>query len=410
MIATNNLRPILFVHYGDDWIRGSERCLLDLLSHLNRQKFIPIVWCNSTVMAEAVNKLKIEVICQPFPLLFGWHAPIFDFISFFKLVKHGIKLVERYNIKLIHSNSGAPCQWLNIVARHTKLPLVAHLHCRYPLRDRITFGLHHVSQLFTVSNCVAQQFINDCSDRQKISVVLNGIDKARFSQDKTLYLRQQLGLASTDYLLFSAGSLIHRKGMDLLISAVEIARKNGIPAKLVIAGDGPCKAQLIEQINQAGLCHQVFLLGERNDIAQLLQGGIDVFLSGAREEVFGLVLAEAGLNKLPVIAPAVGGIPEVIQDKRTGLLVPPQDPLQIAQAIEWLYRDPEFSHQLGIAAKKRVEQRFLIEQNVAVIEQHYLSLLQDQHNALTWSSHWDPKALIKSCGVFLFNIIIGQRG
>jgi len=122
MVATNNKTPILFVHYGDDWIRGSERCLLDLLTHLNRQKFVPIVWCNSKVMANEIKKLNIEVTCQRFPLLFGWHAPRFDLVSFFKLIKQGLKLVECHSIKLIHSNSGAPCQWLNIVARQKNYP------------------------------------------------------------------------------------------------------------------------------------------------------------------------------------------------------------------------------------------------------------------------------------------------
>jgi len=399
---------ILFVHYGSNWIRGSERCLLDLLAQLNRQQFTPVVWCNSPLMAEQVQKLQIAVICQPFPLLFGWRAPRFDFFGFFNLITQGITLVRRHRIKLIHSNSGAPCQWLNIVARKMKLPLVAHLHCRYPLRDRLSFGLHHVSQLVAVSQPVAKQYLNDSMVTAQVTVVSNGINQQRLSVPCTLDIRHLLGLAANDFVLMSAGSLIERKGMDLVIMALALARQQAVPAKLVIVGEGPCRAQLTQQIKALNLTGDVFLLGERSDMAQLLQSGIDLFVSGATEEVFGLVLAEAGLHQIPVIAPKVGGIPEVISHNRSGLLVAPQAPCQIAQAIEFLYWQPQFCAQLGREAKKRVERLFPIEKNANTIESIYQEMLSSSRHNLNWHSHWSTKAQLISVVKFLIKKITNQ--
>jgi len=409
MGSNNRKTAILFVHYGSDWIRGSERCLLDLLNHLDREKFTPIVWCNSQLMAEQVKQLQIDVTCQFFPLLFGARTPHYDFKGFFNLIRQGTQLIRRHQISLIHSNSGAPCQWLNIVARITKIPLIAHLHCRYPLRERLTFGLHHVSQLLAVSHAVADQYLADSLATARISVVPNGIDQQRFVINDPHDIRQLLGLASDDFVLMTVGSLIERKGMDLLITALASVRQQGVPAKLVIVGDGPCREQLAQQITLANLSEHVFMLGERDDIPQLLQSGINLFVSGAIEEVFGLVLAEAGLQKIPVIAPAVDGIPEVVAHNHSGLLVPPRAPLHIAQAIELLYLQPAFCTQLGAAAKKRVEQLFLIEKNVKAIESVYQTMLSNKHHALRWHSHWSATALLTSISQFLTSRVVGQR-
>jgi len=403
MPLTKSATAILFVHYGDDWIRGSERCLLDLLTHLDRAQYTPVVWCNSDKMAQQVRQLHIEVVCQPFPLLLGWSAPRLDFLGFWQLLRQACDLIEQHSIGLIHSNSGAPCQWLNIVARRFRLPLVAHLHCRYPLRDRLTFGLHHLSRILAVSQPVAQQYLGDSLASNRVFVISNGIDKQRVNANAPLSIRELLGLSASDLVLVSAGSLIERKGMDILIDALDLVRQQGVPAKLVIIGEGCCHSQLVQQIARLKLTRQVFLLGERTDLARLLAGGVDVFLSGAREEVFGLVLAEAGLLALPVIAPAVGGIPEVVVHNHSGLLVPPNAPVHTAQAISLLYRQPELRQRLGLTAKARIEQLFLIQRNVQAVESCYRQMLNHPAHQLCWFSHWSPTVAISTIIKFVRN-------
>jgi len=405
MTHTNQPIPILYVHYGQDWIRGSERCLLDLLSHLDRDQFTPIVWCNSATLATHVAALDIDVSKQDFPLLLGWLSPKFDLSGFSALINQGLSLVQYHQIKIIHSNSGAPCQWLNIVARKANIPLVAHLHCRYPLRDRISLGLHHVSHLVGVSQPVVEQYLEDGINPDRVSVIANGIDPIRLNNNERLDIRQHLGLEPEDLILMSVGSLIERKGMDTLISALALVRQAGIPAKLIIVGDGPFRQQLTQQVDALTLDQQVFFLGERGDVPALLQSGVDVFLSGAKEEVFGLVLAEAGLHGIPVIAPDVGGISSVVKHQHSGLLVAAPVPQQIAQAIEFMFYRPDLRQQFGQAAQQRVSRLFLISQHVQTMQQRYLTLLNNPAHALTWSSHYSIKAIINASFQFIAKAI-----
>ena len=139
------MKKILFTHYGENQIRGSERCLLDLIKHLDKELFAPIVWCNSELLEAEVKKLNIRVIRSDFSILFGWLSPRYDFVGFLSTIRQGLDIVRSEQIDLLHANSGAPNQWLNLIGRISKLPLVSHLHSRYPLRDRLTLGLHKTS-------------------------------------------------------------------------------------------------------------------------------------------------------------------------------------------------------------------------------------------------------------------------
>ena len=126
--------PILFTHFGDDWIRGSERCLLDLLSHLDRSRFTPVVWCNSPRLAAALAALNAPLVVQlsSFPLLFGWQAPRADWRGYRRLKREGRALIRREQIQLLHANSSAAwpvnftCRYWPSCMRATCCASVAH--------------------------------------------------------------------------------------------------------------------------------------------------------------------------------------------------------------------------------------------------------------------------------------------
>jgi len=147
---------VLFTHFGEDWIRGSERCLLDLLAHLDRRRFAPVAWCNTTTMEREIAALHVPVHRSRFSILADWGRPKWDVANWLRLVREGKALARRYGVRLLHANSGAPVQWLLPVASARRLPLLAHLHSPYPLRARCTLGLHQVSLAVGVSQgCVA---------------------------------------------------------------------------------------------------------------------------------------------------------------------------------------------------------------------------------------------------------------
>lgn len=379
---------VLFTHFGDDWIRGSERCLLDLLSHLDRRRFHPLVWCNSPAMARAVEALGIRVYRSDFSLLLGWSRPRLDVRAFYRQVRQGIALVDEHRIQLLHANSGAPSQWLNFVARARRIPLLTHLHARYPLRDRITLGLHQASFSVGVSQPVVDNLLQDGIARQRTRLIPNGIDIQRLRSAPCVDLRARLKLQAGDFLLASTGSLIERKGMDLLIRAVERLLAQGVPAHLAVIGDGPERERLVRLAERLGIAGHVHFLGEQANVMGLLKGNADVFVSGAREEVFGLVLAEAGAASLPVVAPRVGGIPEVVEHGVTGLLVEPESPGQIAQALQGLFASPHTRARMGEAGRLRVQQLFTIERNVRQFEALYQQLLHDPGMHAGWLGRW----------------------
>jgi glycosyltransferase involved in cell wall biosynthesis len=385
---------ILFTHYGDKQIRGSERCLLDLVKHLDRRRFVPVVWCNGEQLAREMRELDAIVYQTDFPILFGWYDSRYDFQRFRAIVRQGEDIVRTHSIDILHANSGAPNQWLNLVARRCKLPLVSHLHSRYPLRDRFTLGLHHTSQVVGVSQPIVQQLLDDGIDPGRVQVIPNGIDTEHQDRAEPVNLRPALGLREQDFIAFTAASLIHRKGVDLLIHAVAKLRRRQLPVHLVIAGDGPEKESLQALSRQCEVEHAIHFLGSRDDVPGILRGGVDAFVSGAREEVFGLALAEANLASIPVIAPAVGGIPGVIADNLTGLLVPVENNISIAQAIFCLHDHPELKRKLGKAGRQRVLNCFRIENYVAHFEALYLELYADTSRQLRPFSNISPRSLL----------------
>jgi len=406
--VVQNPSTVLFTHYGDEWIRGSERCLLDLLSHLDHQRFKPIVWCNSAAMANEVRHLDIPLIRSDFPLLLGWQQPRFAVRAFYKLIKQGIQLVDKHGVTLIHANSGAPNQWLNAVARARQLPLLTHLHSRYPLRDRITLGLHQLTMAVGVSQPIIAQLLQDGMSPEHTCVIPNGIDTTRLDQQQRIDLRNMLALDRNDFLIATAGSLIHRKGIDLIIDSIARLIRLGIPAQLVIIGDGPERANLQQQIQRLGIQDRVHMMGEQSNVVGLLRGGVDMFVSAAREEVFGLVLAEAGLARLAVVAPAVGGIPDVVIDGKTGKLVPAENITALTHALYQFYLAPPLREKMGKAGRRHVLANFTIQHNVQQFEQLYSLMLQNPAMHMRWHRHWKLYRSITNISKQLLDLLINK--
>ncbi len=385
------IETILFAHYGGEWIRGSERCLLDLLIHLDSTRFKPVVWCNSDTMANEVQRLGIRVVQSRFPRLFKLHHYRSTIPEYFSAVKKAIKLIDRYDIKLIHANSSIPTQFLNFVARSRGIPLISHLHSRNSMRDRISDGLHQVSMAVGVSQPVIDQLLQDGMPGEHTRVIPNGIDTEAFMRQPPVYFRRALKLKATDFVIATTGSLIYRKGTDIIIDAMSYLRLVGIPAKLIIIGDGPELQKLQQQSRQLGVADDVIFLGERHDVPGLLRGGVDIYVSAAREEAFGLALAEASLAELAVIAPDTGGINNVIIDGKTGKLFPSGDVSILSDEIINLYRSTQLRLKMGKAGKQHVHDNLTIRHNVERFQQLYSRMLDDPSMRLKWNTHWQWK-------------------
>ena len=157
--------PILFAHWGQDWIRGSERCLLDLVAHIDRERFAPIVLCNSPILAAAASALDVPVLCDE------RYRARDSFFPEWRLAAEARQLVRRHRIQLVHANNIDLVKWLLPAARMAPLPMVAHIHLPSPRIERCYTCAHQVARIVAVSRSVAQEFLDDGLSPERVQVI-----------------------------------------------------------------------------------------------------------------------------------------------------------------------------------------------------------------------------------------------
>ncbi|PML57434.1 glycosyltransferase [Vibrio lentus] len=338
------MKNILYVHYGDDNIRGAESRLINLVESLDRNRYKPFVWSNCEPLIERLTNSEVPNHYSPFHLMLGQKQPKFNVIGWCRQVNQAITLIKQHDIDVIHINNGAPCQWMCLAAKLCKIPLVTQLHNNYRLRDRFTFGLHLSPCIVGVSYDVCEGLLDDDYPQDQLSVIYNGV-----AQDlhQKIDLRTHLNIPASSYVFITAGPLIVSKGIDLIVQALNIASQDH-DCHLVVIGKGEDRENLELLINSSGLNERVHLVGEQNNTADWLYGGADAFISGARYEAFGHVIAEAGLAKLPIIAPRIGGIPEFINHEGNGLLFSTHNPInEMTEHMLSLITQPQLGSRLG---------------------------------------------------------------
>ena len=189
--------------------------------------------------------------------------------------------------------------------------------------------------------------------------------------------RDEFGLGKDDFVCATVGRLVPVKGHTYLIKAIQKVVKVIPEAKFLFVGDGELKSKLSEEIKSYDLQRNIFLLGARNDIATILSC-INVFLLPSLNEGFGMALIEAMAARKPVIATNVGGVPEVIINGTTGILVPSKDPEAFSSAIIKLYNNPEMSLEMGLAGYSRARNLFDIKTTVREFEDLYSKLIKEK--------------------------------
>lgn len=203
----------------------------------------------------------------------------------------------------------------------------------------------------------------------KVFVVHSGIDLARLDVDPIA--RSELGVAGDVVLLGAVGALVPIKDHKTLLDAVAVARDAVPRMHLVVAGEGECRADLERQIAALDLGEHVTLLGQRNDVPQILCA-LDIFVVSSVSEGLGSSILDAMGCGVPVVGTTAGGIPEVVVDGETGLLCAPGDAKAMAAAILALATDAGRRGALGQKGRARVESMFTSEAmaagNLAVYE------------------------------------------
>ena len=177
-------------------------------------------------------------------------------------------------------------------------------------------------------------------------------------------------------LIGSVGRLHSSKGYDTLLKSMPEVIKEFPQAKLVIAGNGTEKDSLEGIRDQLGLSDKVTFLGIKTpeEIRALLRG-ISLFVMASNYEGFGLAAVEAMASGIPVVATNVGGLLEIVEEGKTGFLVPPDEPLALAHRIICLLKNRNLRVEMGRAGRKRVETFFSLDNMIAKLETMYRDLL-----------------------------------
>lgn len=211
--------------------------------------------------------------------------------------------------------------------------------------------------------------------RERVTVIENGVDVARFDGRST----EQVGLGlpvrpAGVPLLGAVGCLAARKDFGTLLRALAILRDRGRDFRMAIVGDGPDRAMLEGLAVELGLESRIAFLGERSDVDELLPA-FDVFTLSSREEGIPNALLEAMAAARACVVTRVGGNAEVLEDGRTGWLVPPQDPAALARALEEVLTHPEEAERRALAARRAMQDERSIDAMVRRHEAFYTRAL-----------------------------------
>lgn len=212
---------------------------------------------------------------------------------------------------------------------------------------------------------------------RKIRVIDNAVSPApKIGTAELQRLRSGLGLAEGDIVIGSVGRVLdsHKRFSDL-IRAVGLLRKQGLAAKLLIVGDGPDRTTLETLAADLGLAGTVIFAGYQGK-ARRFYPLMDLFVLASAHEAFGLVLVEAMLAGVPVVATRVGGIPYVLDEGKAGVLVPPYAPGALAEAIGTLLRDDSTRKMLAVGGRQRAEQTFSADRYCRELDALYQGLVR----------------------------------
>jgi glycosyltransferase involved in cell wall biosynthesis len=381
-----NTVPILFAHCGLDWITGSERCLLDLVENLDRDRFRPVVVCNGTSLAAAAEKLGARVYCGA---RFGEeHSHLLPNRA---LIREAGRIVKEHEIRLIHANDFQPIAWLLPIARSSCIPIVLHVHLPTTREERYFTWSHQVARVVGVSRTALQGFLDDGLPAKRATVIYNAVDPARLSIGDATAVRAELGLGDS-VVLTAVGSLIRRKGFDILLRAYAQVRSGAsaasrVNARLLFVGDGPDRQELEALATSLGLGDSVRFLGRRTDVPAILAAS-DIALSAAREEGLPLNVLEAGFFGLPTVLSDIAPHREVIEHGRTGLIAAAEDVTAFASAIARLLADPATRRRLGEAAGEHIRSNFLMDRYVRQFSALYQELLENPARTYGWFGGW----------------------
>ena len=326
---------------------------------------------------EQVKSRSIEVIQMPMERTFFFHRSV----AFAKFLRD-------WDADLVHCHSAVAGTILaRIGAYLAGVPLISHVHIENKFSDvrwiqKLQIILDNITaivvdKIITISNATKSSLIDQGISSNKITVIHNGISLTEQLDDmpEVDQLRSTLGLKNNSHVVGTVARLCPVKGQrEFILAARNICNLYPNTEFLVIGEDyefeGKYRSNLENLVKELDLEEFVHFLGFRSDVRRLIHC-FEIFVLPSWIEGLPVTILEAMAARKPVVATSVGGVPELVLDGETGILVPPRDVPGLSKAIESLLDEPDIAHQMGNKGYEYVHQEFSHEKMWTQVQQLY---------------------------------------
>jgi glycosyltransferase involved in cell wall biosynthesis len=366
---------ILYVITKSNW-GGAGRYVYDMATHLPKEEFEPVVALGgSGLLREKLENAGIRTIeikgMGRDVRLFG------EILAFFAI----LKIVRNEKPSAIHLNSSKAGALGALAARVMGIEHIIFTAHGWAFKENrplwqkkliefiswLTLFLSHIT--IVVSKDDKDKIKDFLLVSKKIKIIHNGIHPlpAVSREEARKILIENSKQEETSPLWIGTIAELHKnKGLEYALRGYAdfIRSETTTQTTLVIIGEGEERKNLEKIIAEELLTNHVILAGEKEEAARLL-GAFDIFFLSSVKEGLPYVLLEAGMAKLPVIATAVGGIPEIVEDMKSGIVVRPKEPKQLQEAFHFLTENAEKRSLFGEKLHEKVAKEFTIEKMVA---------------------------------------------
>jgi len=270
------------------------------------------------------------------------------------------KICKEQSVDLCHIHDAHSHSYAILAATiyGNSTPLILSRRVDFPIKKNwfSSFKYNHplIVKILCVSKMIQQITAEDIRDKSKLVTVYSGIDLEKFKKPKNI-LREEIKIPEQSFLVGNTSALADHKDYFTFIDVAEILIKKDPAYYFVIMGDGPMKEQIKSYAKQKNLGDNLTFTGFRDDIPEVL-GDLDLFLISSKTEGLGTSILDAFACQVPVVATKAGGIPELVENNKTGLLCPVGDGKALSIAVGQLKEDISLRNKIIENANKKVQQ------------------------------------------------------
>lgn len=357
---------VLYVDLEREWRGGQSQALLTLLGLRERELQVELVAAQDSPLTTRCQEAGIAV-----------HEVARLGLRARAAAK--IRGLVRENFALAHLNEPHALTAAWLAGAHKKLPLLLSRRIGFPLRRGwVTRARYASVERFVANSENVAQSLTDCGiARERISIVNEGVEIPSLpSPERRNNARIHWGVKKEEFLFGCVSVFVPEKGQRHLIEALATIRKTHLQARLLLAGDGQCRAELEALAKRLGQSGAVLFPGFVNDVAKVYDA-LDAFAFPSEFEGLGTALQTAMAAGLPSISTSRGALAEVVDHERTALVAEPNGK-EFAAAMLRLMTDADLRKKLGEAGRREIQERFSAERMVDCTMQVYEDVLEKQ--------------------------------